>query len=586
MTKSIYWTKKDFKFDISTNKYSVKTINNWENNTKKKAVIYIRVSSDKQTGKHGWHWLEAQLRATTDWCDKNNIEIEEIFRDEGKTWKTFNRKWFNDCLEFIRSKNKNWKNITYFVTTESSRISRSYDFKETVNTDAEIESLWVEIKTVLQQIDTSTDEWNMMKYMSYLFGAYESKKISKRTINSMVSRMKEWYFVLPLPCWYKYKKTRHWNTENSVAELDEVNANIIKDWLIKFANWEDIFNLSWLTKYLNHKNLSSNHWHRKPWKLRIEFTRRLVQPDKLMFYAWYIIKPEWWINEPVKWKHQSIIDLDIVHKILKKIKSPDGKTFEPRIDKRDDFPLRGLIRCNCCKYKLTSRYSKWRNWKYPYYWCNNPDCWEKFSISKDKLHKEFDQLLEKVAPTPETFKEFEKILKETWNNKKWIIEDINNNKLVEIDKINKEIDEIIYKVSKLSNELILNRLEERLTILQKQKQEIEYTLNHKEQNELNYDDLFKQATIIFKNPLAIWELWDLEIKQMLIMVLYNNEIYYKKNEGLRTPHISVLFKSLSGLCIKNSHMGRSTGFEPATTSATNWGSTNWATTATKIWCNW
>lgn len=541
MTKSIYWSKKNFKFDLSTKTYTLKESNNL-NNEKKKAVIYIRVSSDKQTEKHWWHWLEAQLRATTEWCEKNNVEIEKIFKDEWKTGTTFNRKWFKECLDYLRIRNKKWQKIDYFVTTESSRISRSYDFKETVNTDAEIESLWVTIKPVFQQFDTTTDEGNMMKYMSYLFWSYESKNISKRTINSMVSRMKEGYYVLPLPCWYKYKKTRHWNSENSVAELDEINANIIKEWLTKFGNWEELFNLSWLTKYLNNKNLSSNHWHKNPWKLKIEFTRRLTQPEKLMFYAGYIVKPEWGITEPVRWKHEPIIDLDIVHKILKKIKSPNEKIFEPRIDKRDDFPLRWLIKCNCCGYKLTARYSKGRNWKYPYYWCNNPECWERFSISKEKLHNEFNKLLESMTPTDETFKEFEKILKETWNNKKWIIEDINKNKLIEIDKINKEIDEIIDKVSKLSNELILNRLEEKLTILQQQKQEIQHTLDHKEQNELNYDDLFKQATIIFKNPLAIWELWDLEIKQMLIAVLYNNEIYYKKNEGLRTPHISVFLQ--------------------------------------------
>jgi hypothetical protein len=58
-----------------------------------------------------------------------------------------------------------------------------------------------------------------------------------------------------------------------------------------------------------------------------------------------------------------------------------------------------------------------------------------------------------------------------------------------------------------------------------------------------FEKTYNEAKTVIKNPLASRDLEDIEIKRLLIRVCFNNKIYYKKNQGLHTPEISVLYTS-------------------------------------------
>jgi hypothetical protein len=124
-------------------------------------------------------------------------------------------------------------------------------------------------------------------------------------------------------------------------------------------------------------------------------------------YAWYIDLPKWWIRK-VKWKHKALISLAIHKKILRRIDEiVKNKGFvankmeisENRVDRRNDFPLRWALYCEASKTMLTWWRSRWKHWdRFPYYIFSNKSPMKNKSINRDRLHQEFEELLQRLYP--------------------------------------------------------------------------------------------------------------------------------------------------------------------------------------------
>lgn len=50
-----------------------------------RSVIYIRVSTAEQVDNYS---LETQLKACREYCDREGLEVDSIFREEGESAKT------------------------------------------------------------------------------------------------------------------------------------------------------------------------------------------------------------------------------------------------------------------------------------------------------------------------------------------------------------------------------------------------------------------------------------------------------------------------------------------------------------------
>lgn len=75
--------------------------------------------------------------------------------------------------------------------------------------------------------------------------------------------------------------------------------------------------------------------------------------------------------------------------------------------------------------------------------------------------------------------------------------------------------------------------------------------------------LFDEARSVIFNPSKIREVWDFELRQLLIGVCYGGKIYYKKNEWCYTPEIPSLylyFQSLND--VKNLNGGGAESWTP------------------------
>ena len=503
--------------------------------------IYARVSDPKQVTE--WNGTDNQIISCEHFSKEQEIEIQEIFKDEGTSWRLASRAWFDLMMKKLKEANKHIINIDFVVISEYSRFSRNVKLWVSEQMEEEIKSTWCNIFFVRNKLSTG-DKWSQMQLdQEKIKAKYESVENSERTIDRMTWRMRLGYYVLPAPVWYEYEKvmTGHKKSQ-SYIQKKEWTAEIIKEWLEWYANW--IYQTkTQLLKFFNNKLLKSNAHNSNVWKLRDTFISRILDINKLYFYAGYIIYPKWWILDPIKAKHDTIISYDILYKIKQKIDSKWKKKYGFREDASELYPLRWVLFCPTCNNSLTAEGVKWNWWIYHYYLCNRKECNCKFNTPINQVHEWFLTLLEGIKPSQEVEILLEEIFKEKLNRSKDNKEIWKKSIKQEIKRIEREMEAKFDTIWKLNNTAMIQRLEEEWWMLNQNKIDLEEKLTHGFLSEIEIKDLYERIKTIITNPIAIREMWNKELKMMLISVLFGGKIYYSKKLGFQTNENQALVKA-------------------------------------------
>ncbi len=147
--------------------------------------------------------------------------------------------------------------------------------------------------------------------------------------------------------------------------------------------------------------------------------------------------------------------------------------------------------------------------------------------------------------------------------------------------LEQNINKISEKFYEAKSEIVSKRIELEREKLELEKERLTEKLNEWLIDNVGFEKSLSQYLEIVSNPWSLRDLWSIETKQLLIRVLFWNKIYYKKNEGVQTPHKPLIYAISNHLRGTNIRLGRTTGIEPATTRTTTLRSTNWATSAIK-----
>lgn len=97
----------------------------------------------------------------------------------------------------------------------------------------------------------------------------------------------------------------------------------------------------------------------------------------------------------------------------------------------------------------------------------------------------------------------------------------------------------------ITNTVLFEKKQQRRAELNQKKENLEYEINNVNFNNNEFQQTYNEVKSILKDPLSVWDLADAEIRQVLIRVCFHGKIYYKKNQGLHTPEISVLYTAFS-----------------------------------------
>lgn len=355
----------------------------------KKAILYIRVSTDLQAEK-GFS-LPAQEAALRKYCKSNNIEIAALFKDDYSAKDGFQRPGYKLLREYLKA-NKNVAN--YLLVTQWSRFSR--DMAAAFAEFYALKALGVIVNAIEQPIDFNIPENLFMASFYFAAPQVENERLAMRTIAGMRQAIKQGRYIYTPPKGYRSNKL------TKDIELDDENAVIVKWSFEQYA--KGVYAAEEVRVMAKAKGLQLKK------QAFINMLSNKTYTGKV-FLKSYNEEPAQWI----KGAHAAIIDDDTFNRVQYILKRRGKPYKQAKEDILNVLPLRGRLICPLCGNILTGSTPKGNGGKYPYYHCQQTKYGCKFRLSANKAHVVMAEYLKKLQPTNEVLCLFEAVLKDIFN---------------------------------------------------------------------------------------------------------------------------------------------------------------------------
>ena len=511
----------------------------------KKAVIYCRVSDAKQLKKGDG--LNSQETRCREFAKNKSLEIVEVFHDKGISGGLIDRPSMKEMLEFLRAHKKHTTHIV--IIDDISRLARGLEAHIQLRTEIGAAG------GILQSPSIEFGEDSDSRLVENLLAAvsqHQRQKNAEQVTNRMRARIMNGYWVFQAPIGYRYKKS---TSGGKILVPDEPNATLVKECLERFAdgrfeNQADI--RRYLDGYPSFPRYRNGEIHYQ--KIRLMLERPI--------YAGYIEAPKW--NVPLlKGKHEPLISFETYQRIQEKL-NKQSKT-PARSASREDFPLRGYVSCAECNETMTAAWAKGRNTKYPYYYCFNKQCSQyRKSIRKERLETDFEHLLARLKPNPDVFAMMHNMLKEAWDEREASAKDKAKELKNEINLTQRKIDQIMERIIDYDSTSLMKIYEGQVKKLHENQITIKEKLANIGQSQADFDETFRTAMTFLSNPWNLWVSDDPTDLQLVLKLVFEENLTYHKNGGFRTAKTTLPFKVLEAFNDNRYEMVSPEGFEPST----------------------
>ena len=533
---------------------------------KLKWLIYCRVSSKKQVRE--WNGLSAQESKCRRYAkDTLWIDVEEVFYDDWVSGGIFERKSIQALLRYIDDNSKS----NYIVIFEDlNRLSRDVQVHNLLRN--EFRKRNIELQCPNFQFD-ETPEWDFKENISVAVSQYERKKNTQRVISRQTERLKDWYWCFRFPLWYKSVKNK-WEWWKVMIK-DESNYKIIQNTLNKYAR-DELNTLNEVCRYLHKKWIELGTIRNG----KVYNTSSISRMMRNILYTGYLEVKSKSITIPLqKAKHPALISMNTYKIIQAKIDKEPTKLSDQviknksRNDLNNDFPLRGFLYCEESKQFLSWAWSKWKNKQFPYYTFPRKSSLHGKSLNRNTFHNQFENILQDIQPKEELIQALEKaieLVSEMHIQDKWEHKKILKSKLQSIDT---KIDKFIERIWVSSSDVVINKYEQEIETLEKEKTQISQKI---ETEVKNVRTPLNRKTRMVRDSLRIWKDGDLENKKALLKNIFPEWIPINKKKQVWTPTLSLIYQSFSHWESGFSNLVGYPGLEPRTFPLKGGCSTNWA----------
>lgn len=381
------------------------------------AVGYMRISVRDQSR----YSLEYQERSIREYCNRNNLNLTELFMDNGESSYTFDRPDYKAVEAFIK---KNKGQNQYFIIMDHDRFSRN--LSEALVKINELETKY-QIKVLATNeaidIDTSDPMVFMQRSMSYMFANQELLRIRKRTRDGMRQAQTSGRYLGRAPFGYLNSKDKQ---DKSVLIVDDKKAAVVQQIFQDYLLGTPVHEILSSAKAKGFKNSGNS-----------AIPRILSN----CLYAGFVRIPKDKFNAErlTKGIHEALITEADYWLVQEKLGNKRPAKSQPR----DEFPLRGVLKCWCGK-NMTAGYSKGKKKYYLYYRCIEHT---ETNIPGELIHEKFEDLLDTLSFTKA---QVNYIILEV---KKALLE-LDKNRDGDIRIKSKQMAEVVTKLEKLEKRLM------------------------------------------------------------------------------------------------------------------------------------
>ncbi len=346
-------------------------------------VIYCRVSSKEQIEGTS---LESQHAACREFAHAKNIEILKVFIEQGESAKFADRTQLLELVDFCR---KNKGSVNALLVWKVDRFARNV--ADHFSVKATLGKYGVRIVSVTEPIDTNP-EGKLMETILAGFAQFDNDIRAMRTVQGMQRKLQEGIFPWGPPFGYKSSVTG--NEKKTLPDLpDEPAFSLIRRAFAEFAT--GAHKQAEMGRLMESWGLVAAHGKSfAPQSLHQLFTNP--------FYAGILVDP--WSGVEFLGKHVPLVTREEFARVQRVIGARSHSATHQK--EREEFPLRGFVRCDTCRHGLTAAFSRGRSSTYPYYLCSLRGCAKRGkSLPAAYVHAEFMSFLDEIAPRQEVIHE-------------------------------------------------------------------------------------------------------------------------------------------------------------------------------------
>lgn len=369
---------------------------------KKKALVYIRVSSEEQVENYSLGTQEEICRRT---ARVKGLEVVEVFREEGRSAKTImGRPELLRLLDYCR---KNKKEIGALIVYRIDRLSRQTE--DFLAIRRKLTDYGIVIISANEPTGSSPSE-KLLETVLAGFAQHDNDVRSERTKNGLRARFLAGKVTNTVPYGY-------------------INE---KGYALKDPKTFDTYQKAWELMATGTKSLRQMRDIMEEWGVRISI-QKVQHMFRNKFYMGILTSRSY--PEQVKGQHIPMISEDLFYKVQAILdgRNPNKTVLPMRHRDNPEFPLRRIVRCGKCGTPFTAAWSKGRNGKYGYYFCRKRCTGQ--SIPMIDLDNGMKALLKEMSPTEQGLKLFLQAFLNTFQKKLKEINKRQNNAEDEIGKL-------------------------------------------------------------------------------------------------------------------------------------------------------
>ena len=491
----------------------------------KKCIIYARVSSAKQTSDGSG--LSSQERSCREYAERNSYEVVEVFTDV-ISGRYAERPGMNALLSFLRQASTE----EYVVIVDDiSRFAR--DVSTHANLRDKITASGARIESPNQKFGEDAGGRFIETIMAAI-AEHDRLKNAEQSHRRTLARLQNGYWVFHAPFGYKYDKAPG---GGKMLILDEPVASIVKDALEGFAAGR-FQSQTEVKRFLDSKpEFPKGHRHNE---VHFDKVKRLLTN---VLYAGYIQFSKWDIPL-TKAQHEPLISLATYKIIQERLK--ERRVAPARKDISKDFPLRGFLICETCGYRLTACWTRSQTGqKHPYYLCQHRGCSEKGkSIKRGKLEREFEELLQTLVPTHNTFELAGEVFRTAWLERSSSVSKESKRLSSKSRQIERDIDNLVERVVQSKISRVTSTYETRIAELEQEKALIEEEIAKIATPDHSFEEMFELSMRFLANPYEIWKKGDLEVKKTVLRLVFARPLTVSRKTGVQTGETTFPFKAL------------------------------------------
>ncbi len=370
-------------------------------NLKKKALVYIRVSSEEQVENYSLGTQEEICKRT---ARIKGLEVLEVFREEGRSAKNIvGRPELLRLLDYCR---KNKKEIGAIIVYRIDRLSRQTE--DFLAIRRKLTEYGIAIISANEPTGSSPSE-KLLETVLAGFAQHDNDVRSERTKNGLRARFLAGKVTNTVPYGY-------------------INE---KGYALKDAKTWDTYKRAWELMATGTKSLREMREIMEEWGVKISI-QKVQHMFRNKFYMGILTSKSY--PEQVKGQHIPMVS-ELFYKVQTILdgRNPNKTVLPMRNRDRKEFPLRRIVRCGKCGIPLTAAWSKGRNGRYGYYFCRNRCIGKSEPI--ERLDFAMKALLKDVSPTEQGLKFFLKAFLYTYQKKLKEVNKRQNNAEDEIAKL-------------------------------------------------------------------------------------------------------------------------------------------------------